>query len=144
MEACGFKFSNGSFCSRPAEQCADHRAQRTTLPDGTGCTYLPDGSGFFVGSLPLPKDHWLTADGHNEPPMPLQMGVDDPERKRLTVGVVAAARYAIRGATMNGTLMDFDPDALVQNLIVGLFGYHTHNGLNTEQGGRLKNKAEPR
>ena len=29
---------------------------------------LPDGSGFATMSFPLPKDHWLTAEGYDEPP----------------------------------------------------------------------------
>ncbi len=36
--------------------------------------------------------------------------------------VKAAVRYAIRGATANGTEMDFDPDALVQNVIYAVYG----------------------
>ena len=37
---------------------------------------LPDGSGFATMSLPLPKDHWLTAnpDDFNVPPMPFRVG----------------------------------------------------------------------
>lgn len=38
--------------------------------------------------------------------------------------VQAALRYAIKGATMNGRETDFDPDALVRNMMVGLFGYY--------------------
>ena len=34
---------------------------------------LPDGSGFAVASMPLPKDHWLTADGFDEPPAPMRI-----------------------------------------------------------------------
>lgn len=36
--------------------------------------------------------------------------------------VKAALRYAIRGATMNGKEMDFDPDALVLNAAYALCG----------------------
>lgn len=35
--------------------------------------------------------------------------------------VVAAVRYAVRGATMCGKEADFDPDALVQNAVYALF-----------------------
>ncbi len=31
-------------------------------------------------------------------------------------------------ATMKGKEQDFDPDALIQNLIVGMLGYHTPTG----------------
>ncbi len=39
-------------------------------------TVLPDGSAFATASWPLPKTHWLYAEGHNVPPMPLRMGTD--------------------------------------------------------------------
>lgn len=39
-----------------------------------------------------------------------------------------AGQYAVRCATENGTINDFDPDALIQNLIVGFLGYHTEDG----------------
>jgi len=90
---------------------------------------LPDGSGFATASFPLPKDHWLYANGYNVPPMPLRMGCDDPRRQEFNEMVCAAARYAIRASTMNGKHNDFDPDAMVQNMVVGLLGYHTDSGL---------------
>lgn len=98
-------------------------------------TALPDGSAFSILSLPLPSDHWLYApqEGWNDPPAGLLCGTDDPNRAILVEHVRAAARYAVRGATMNGTVMDFDPDALVQNMIVGLFGYCTSDGLPGER-----------
>ncbi len=92
-------------------------------------TVLPDGSAFAVMSFPLPKDHWLYADGPDAPPMPLRMGVDHPSRKEMVQAVWAAAKYAVRGATMCGKEMDFDPDALCQNMVVGLLGYFTPDGL---------------
>lgn len=86
-------------------------------------TLLPDGSAFAVMSFPLPKDHWLYApyeyrDGECEPielPNPILTHVQRAE-------VVAAIRYAVRGATMRGREMDFDPDALVQNAVYALCG----------------------
>jgi len=90
---------------------------------------LPDGSGFAVMSMPLPKDHWLTKDGWDEPPAPFRMGTANPIRMVCTEPVKEAARYAIRVTTDNGKIDDYDPDALIQNLIVGLFGYHTSDGL---------------
>lgn len=89
-----------------------------------GVTVLPDGSAFAVGSLPLPKDHWLYVprgewdnerDEYEECPRPI---LTNAQRK----AVIEAARYAIRGATMCGKEMDFDPDALVQNLCYALCG----------------------
>lgn len=89
---------------------------------------LPDGSGFATMSLPLPKDHWLTQPGYDEPPMPFRKGTDDPERQEWAEKIRAAARYAVRGATMNGADNDFDPDALVQNMVIGMLGYFTPDG----------------
>lgn len=89
---------------------------------------LPDGSAFFTAELPLPRDHWLYAPGHSEPPMPLRTGEDDPFRRHLEQAITEATQWAYRGCTMNGTSESIDPDALVQNMIVGLIGYHTPDG----------------
>ena len=97
--------------------------------------HLPDGSGFALMDLPLPKDHWFTKepDAFNIPPMPFRMGKDNPRRKRWEGMLREAGRYAVRSATMNGKESDFDPDALIQNLIVGFLGYHTANGLSADE-----------
>ena len=85
---------------------------------------LPDGSAFFTASLPLPAGHWLYAprsewdskrDEYAECPPPILTGAQ-------RAAVIAAARYAIRGATMCGQEMDFDPDALVLNMVYALCG----------------------
>ena len=89
---------------------------------------LPDGSGFATASFPLPENHWLTAPGNNcAPPMPLRMGTDHMQHEDMVKAIWAAAKYALRSATMNGT-EEMDPDALCQNMVVGLIGYHTHDG----------------
>jgi hypothetical protein len=88
---------------------------------------LPDGSGFATASFPLPKDHWLTASGWNEPPMPMRIGISS-ERNKLAEQIREAGKYAIRASTMNGAEIDFDPDAMLQNMIVGLLGYWTEDG----------------
>jgi hypothetical protein len=88
---------------------------------------LPDGSGFFTASFPLPRDHWLYAEGYNTPPAPWRIGVGN-ERTEVAEGIRAACRYAVRASTMNGKEMDFDPDAMVQNMVVGLLGYWTKDG----------------
>lgn len=97
----------------------------------------PDGSGFATMSMPLPTTHWLHTKGPDgfglPPPMPFRMRADDPMRIEWSEKVREAAKYAIRGATMHGESMDFDPDALIQNLIVGLFGYHTQDGLSSDE-----------
>lgn len=96
---------------------------------------LPDGSGCFTASLPLPEDHWLHAGtkGCEPPPMPLRVGTADPRREALNEAVWAAGKYAVRVTTDNGKLSDFDPDAMVQNFVVGLLGYHTEDGLSEDE-----------
>lgn len=96
-------------------------------------TYLPDGSGFACLSLPLPKDHWLFQPGYNVPPMPFRLGNEHPLRKIWKNALKNVGRYAVRAATSNGTEMDFDPDALVQNFIIGMIGYYTPTGLSADQ-----------
>ena len=87
-------------------------------------TILPDGSAFATASWPLPKDHWLYAprsewdserDEFAECPRPI---LTNAQRD----AVVAAVRYAVRGATMCGQEPDFDPDALVLNAVYALCG----------------------
>lgn len=94
-------------------------------------TVFDDGHGVATASFPLPQSHWLYADdgSFDAPPMPMRMGTDDPRRKAFNDMVRAAARYAVRAATMKGTESGIDPDALVQNMVVGLLGYHTPDGL---------------
>ena len=104
---------------------------------------LPDGSGFATMSMPLPKDHWLTKDGYNEPPMPFRLGTEEngtnlwPQirtRQEAAEKIRVAAMYAIRASTMNGQENDFDPDAMVQNFVTGMLGYWTPNGLSRLDG----------
>ncbi len=90
---------------------------------------LPDGSGFATVSVPLPKGHWLYTERYEPPPMPFRIGTDDPLRQDLEKMAYAAAEYAIRSATDNGKIKDYDPDAMCQNFVVGLLGYYTSDGL---------------
>lgn len=108
----------------------------TDLIEGAGgriesMTLLPDGHGVATASFPLPKEHWLYADdgSFDAPPMPMRMGTNDPRRQQFNEWVRQAAMYAVRAATMKGKESDFDPDALVQNMVVGLLGYHTPDGV---------------
>ena len=101
--------------------------RRDALRRGSGgsshTVVLPDGSAFGVVSFPLSQDHWLYAgrayeDGADQPkelPAPI---LNHGSRET----VVAAARYAVRGATNCGKEPDFDPDALVQNMVYALCG----------------------
>lgn len=101
----------------------------------TSMTIINEGDGQMHGaataSFPLRKDHWLYADDgqYEAPPMPMRMGIDDPRRDRYIAMVKSAARYAVRAATMKGKEDDFDPDALVQNMVTGMLGYYTPDGL---------------
>lgn len=92
---------------------------------------LPDGSGFATLSMELPKDHWLYQ-SNDAPPMPWRIG-EGKERMMLAEGIRAAARYAIRAATMSGKDENFAPDAMVQNFIVGMLGYWTEDGLSGDR-----------
>lgn len=86
---------------------------------------LPDGSAFFVASYPLPKDHWLTAPQCAEWDSERDTTADTPHpilHQAHWPAVIAAMRYAIRGATMNGKEKDFDPDALALNAAYALCG----------------------
>lgn len=94
---------------------------------------LPDGSGFATSSFSLPAGHWSTEEGVNVPPMPFRCGTRLGElRSNLVDEVQAAARYAVRTATLNGSENDFDPDAMVQNFVVGMVGYYTADGLSSD------------
>ena len=95
-------------------------------------TVLPDGTAFGVVVLPLPDDHWIY--GHDapcdygikleEPPALLRHKVSNPERSELERAAQEAAMYAVKASTRFGEEMDFDPDAMVQNFVVGLLGYY--------------------
>ena len=97
---------------------------------------------FAIITSDLPKDHWLYkspvqmntggAVDYEAPPMTMLAGRNDSLRKAMEPKVREALRYALRAATRSGREDDFDPDALEQNLIVGLFGYFTENGLSSD------------
>ncbi len=102
-------------------------------------TVLPDGSAFTVLNFELPKTHWIYGDKNCEndhnfepPPMPMRMGTDDLKREEMAEMLRKAARYAVRSVTLNGEVTDFDPDALVQNMVTGFLGYHTPDGLSDD------------
>jgi hypothetical protein len=93
---------------------------------------LPDGSGFATMSLPLPKDHWIYKkedDDYDAPPMHFRMGIARPMRKEFENAILKAGRWAVKASTLHGKNNDFDPDALVKNIIIGLIGYYTEDGL---------------
>ena len=88
-------------------------------------TILPDGRGFGILSLPLPKDLWLYAEREYEE------GAIEPKdlpapilTHALHQQVIAAIRYAVRASTNCGKEEDFDPDAMVQNAVYALCGHY--------------------
>lgn len=107
----------------------------------TDTTVLPDGSAVTTISVPLPEDHWLYAHLPHNPPAGMRTGTADPRRQELADAITAAARYAVRGATMRGKSDSFDPDALVQNMVVGLLGYWTPDGTSTDDLDRSEKPA---
>jgi hypothetical protein len=102
----------------------------------TSGAILPDGHAFMTASFPLQPDHWLyqtDKDGFTgPPPMPFRMGTKNPRYQEFNEKVRAAAKYAIKASTRNGKDEDFDPDAMVQNMLVGLLGYHSEDGLSQD------------
>jgi hypothetical protein len=54
-------------------------------------------------------------------------------RTEFAAKIREVGKYATRCATMNGKEMDFDPDALLNNLVVGLLGYWTESGLSSDE-----------
>jgi len=92
---------------------------------------LPDGSGFATMSWPLPKDHWIygiqDAGFSGEPPARFRMGQGDL-RNVLADIIREAGKYAVKASTMCGKEIDFDPDAMVQNLVVAFLGFWTEDG----------------
>lgn len=115
---------------RTEEQARINKQWAAYCPPGSKVSKpvrLPDGSGFFTASWPLPKTHWLYAEERSEPPMPMRVGLG-AKRSEIADQIQSAARYAIRASTMNGKETDFDPDAMVQNMIIGLIGRWTEDG----------------
>jgi hypothetical protein len=136
------------------EEVKDMIEQSGGKIDGGGL--LPDGSGFLTASFPLPKDHWIYGDkeaegdtGYEAPPMVLRIGTEEVftgnglfltagiqnpvNREGLESIIRRAGKYAVRSATMKGKEMDFDPDALLQNLVTGFLGYNTADGLSSDE-----------
>jgi hypothetical protein len=97
------------------QEIADHVGGKITEAG-----VLPDGSGFAIMSMPLPKRHWIyggAIEGFEAPPMPFRMGSGEhcvfapqrpgpvPEimsREDVATRIRAAGRYAVRAATMKG------------------------------------------
>lgn len=91
------------------------------------CERLPDGSGFAVVSMPLPANHWSNGERPLAPPMPFRMGDGDPRRRDFAEKIREAGKYAYLATGIGEE--DHDPDAFLQNLVVGLLGYWSPDGL---------------
>lgn len=112
---------------------------------------LPDGSGFALMSMPLPKHHWAIqqTEEYEPPPMVFRMGADEhavvavqregapvPDimtKREFAEKIRVAGKYAYRASTMQGKEPDLDPDALLQNLVVAFLGYWTADGLSSDE-----------
>jgi hypothetical protein len=70
-----------------------------------------------TASFPLPENHWVYEEA-GEPPAYFQWIADTFVKGRIR----EAAKYAIRASTLSGKENDFDPDAMVQNFVIGLCG----------------------
>lgn len=101
---------------------------------------LPDGSGFATVSYPLPKTHWLYNQDGSEYcgpcPMVFRTGTKEQRfgmsRNEFAEKIQVAAKYAIRASTLCGKDDDFDPDAMVQNMVCGMLGFWTADGFSSD------------
>lgn len=138
-------------------RAAGGSATRHTITDGDG--NVVHTFGIISLPLPkdhwIYQEDETVAGPTNVPPMPLRMGANSRiylgydkenigdliksgpqkvpavklDREQMAHAIRAAGRYAVRCSTMNGSEMDFDPDAMLQNLVVGFLGYWTKDGL---------------
>lgn len=136
-----------------AEACGGTITDAGSLPDGSGFAVMsmPLRKDHWI----YQKDDTPAGFQSNVPPMPFRMGAKDTvyigldegdigsliksgqqrvptlklSKEKFEKAIRAAGKYAVRCATMNGSEMDFDPDALLQNLVVGMLGYWTEDGL---------------
>jgi len=131
---------------------------------------MPEDKGAEAPEL-VKKIHWLLAeredrgDGmkYDAPPMPLRMGLDAAlmihncpngpnmhgmgewrtySREQFADLLRKAGKYAIRAATDCAKVMDFDPDAMLKSLVVGLIGYWTLDGLTEDPADWWANPAD--
>lgn len=78
---------------------------------------------------PRDPQHWLYHSDYPFPPMTMRVPAADPRRQRMNDALFLAVRWAIAKATKGGTELPVDVDRIVQNTMVGLFGYNTIDGL---------------
>lgn len=106
-----------------------------------GVVTLPDNRGYHVLAKPVPSGHWLTYAVSEKlvPPMPFRLGLYAADDRRVLADAIKqAGRYAIVRTLAEGnnpveqTSMEFDPDTLLDYLVVGLLGYATDTGLSAD------------
>lgn len=76
---------------------------------------LPDGSGCFTASFPLPKDHWLYGQEFHVPHPCIT-------ETYWRTTVAEHIKHALWVCTQRGQDMDFDPDAVVITACNNIFG----------------------
>ena len=107
----------------------------------------PDGeSGFATMSWPLPATHWLyerTEDGFTPDADPrMLIGADHASARFLFDHIRPAIQYALRCATRSGRDDDFDPDCVLQQARIGMFGYFTSDGTSSSMEEELEKGKE--
>lgn len=80
---------------------------------------------------PRDPQHWIYQPLPTFPPMGMRTGLghNPTFRYALNKALVEAVHYAIQIATRGGTELPLDVDRIVQNTMVGLFGFNTTDGL---------------
>ena len=78
------------------------------------------------------------SDDPNDAGLDVEHGVT-MTRQGFAEQIRRAGKYAVRATTMNGKDTDLDPDALLQNLVVGFLGYWTKDGLSQGRVGESGN-----
>jgi len=95
---------------------------------------------------PLPRNHWLYEKdihgGCGNPPLSLRVGRDHPMAMLLEKPLREAARFALKATSNCGTNEDLDPDALVRNVNLGLFGYNSATGFSMESWANPENPGD--
>ncbi len=84
---------------------------------------LASGTPFIV----LPAGHWLH-EAAGKPPMGSRLGTDNAVYEERTKKLIRAGMYALR-VSLEHSSQGIDPDDLILNLVIGLHGYATPDGL---------------
>ena len=91
-------------------------------PEAAAPAVLPDGSACFTTSTALPKDHWVYRDYEAKSGCIFNMCFSSSLSRPPGDLVRPFLREAVRRTTNYGKITDIDPDAMVQNLIIALYG----------------------